>query len=486
MNLKLTINTCPRTNSLVLFLHKFAPAGWWLMAQILALWPTWLWMSRRMSDGSDDPLGLLALATLGIIIFQMRQQLCEQPNPFWLYTSLLLSVIATFASGHMPALVCGVLSMLAIAATLLAFLPQTLARLPILGLCILALPLLSSLQFYAGYPLRVITAEVSTWLLGLFHDVTRSGSTLLINGHLVIVDAPCSGVQMAWLGYFTACTLGVLYRLHNKQFFMQLPFVGLLVLAGNILRNSILVALQASEQQVIPEWLHQGIGFLTLGAVCFCIYLVMTIRLNPKQPANTIKNTSLQIKATVFGSTGWLRTGLMIFGVCVLGSAYQATAITALQNNMGTPYMDWSYTWKGTPIRPLALSEIELRFAQNFPGSITRMTDEKRTFVFRQINEATRKLHPAVDCYRGLGYSIEREQLYSDAQGLLWRCFVATQANTMLQVCEHIEDRHAQAYTDTSAWYWSALTQPNNGPWTTITIAQSINSVHTTPATMLE
>lgn len=486
MNAHLTINTYSRTSSLVLFLHNIAPVGWWLMAQIFALWPTWLWMAKRMSDGSDDPLGLLALATLGIIVFKMRQQLCEQPNRFWLYTSLFLTVIATFASGHIPALVCGLLSMLAIAATLLAFLPQTLARLPILGLCILALPLLSSLQFYAGYPLRVITAEVSTWLLGLFHHVTRSGSTLLINGRLVIVDAPCSGVQMAWLGYFTACTLGVLYRLNNKLFFVRLPFVGLFVLVGNILRNSILVALQASEQQVIPEWLHQGIGFLALGAVCFCIYIVMTTRLISNQPTSSIKITSAHTKPIVLEPVSWLRTGLMIFGVCVIGSAYQAMAITVPQNNTAIPYIDWSYTWKGAPIRPLALSEVEIRFAQNFPGEIVRMTDGSRTFVFRQVNEATRKLHPAVDCYRGLGYSIKREQLYSDAQGLLWRCFVATRGNTLLQVCEHIEDSNGQAYTDTSAWYWAALTQPNNGPWTTITIAQSISSIHTTPATMLE
>ena len=33
-------------------------------------------------------------------------------------------------------------------------------------LAVLALPLLSSLQFYAGYPLRVLTAELSQWLAG--------------------------------------------------------------------------------------------------------------------------------------------------------------------------------------------------------------------------------------------------------------------------------------------------------------------------------
>ena len=30
----------------------------------VALWPTWWWMGQRMVDGSDDPLGALALGEL--------------------------------------------------------------------------------------------------------------------------------------------------------------------------------------------------------------------------------------------------------------------------------------------------------------------------------------------------------------------------------------------------------------------------------------
>ena len=41
-----------------------APEWRWLALLALALWPTWWWMGQRMADGSDDPLGLLALAAL--------------------------------------------------------------------------------------------------------------------------------------------------------------------------------------------------------------------------------------------------------------------------------------------------------------------------------------------------------------------------------------------------------------------------------------
>jgi exosortase/archaeosortase family protein len=116
------------------------------------------------------------------------------------------------------------------------------ATAPVLGLSVLSLPLLASLQFYAGFPLRVVTAEASRWLLSIAHTVERTGSSLVVNGQLIIVDAPCSGVQMAWLGYFTACVATLATRISNKTFLLRLPIVGALVLMGNVLRNTVLVA----------------------------------------------------------------------------------------------------------------------------------------------------------------------------------------------------------------------------------------------------
>jgi exosortase/archaeosortase family protein len=134
---------------------------------------------------------------------------------------------------------------------------------------------LASLQFYAGYPLRVVTAEISRWLLALSHEVTRSGSSLLVNGHLVIVDAPCSGVQMVWLGYFTACLVALPAALTNRTFLMRLPVASVLVLTGNIVRNTLLVAAEASGQH-LPGWAHEAVGLVVLALVCSGIGWVMS------------------------------------------------------------------------------------------------------------------------------------------------------------------------------------------------------------------
>ena len=151
---------------------------------------------------------------------------------------------------------------------------SALATAPVIGLSLLSLPLLASLQFYAGYPLRVVTAEASRWLLSAGFSVERSGASLLVDGQLVIVDAPCSGVQMLWLGYFTACVVALHAGRRDGSFLARLPAVSILVLAGNVLRNSVLVALEASGRHP-AGWLHEAVGLVVLACVCGAIGWVM-------------------------------------------------------------------------------------------------------------------------------------------------------------------------------------------------------------------
>lgn len=244
-----------------------APEWRWLALLALALWPTWWWMGQRMVDGSDDPLGLLALAALGGLLWQHRRHLRAAPRLGFQTAALAGAVLTTSLHQQLPDLVVALIGLLSVAAGLIAFLPTRVATAPVLGLSVLSLPLLASLQFYAGFPLRVVTAEASRFLLSVAHTVERTGSSLVVNGQLVIVDAPCSGVQMAWLGYFTACVVALACHKSNKTFLLRLPLVGVLVLLGNVLRNTVLVSAQASGTP-LPAWAHDAVGLLVLAAVC--------------------------------------------------------------------------------------------------------------------------------------------------------------------------------------------------------------------------
>ncbi|MFT4266708.1 MAG: hypothetical protein QM586_05715, partial [Xenophilus sp.] len=132
---------------------------------------------------------------------------------------------------------------------------------------------------------------------------------------------------------------------------------------------------------------------------------------------------------------------------------------------------EWPREWDGAPLRPLALSAVEARFARQFPGDIARMTDGRHLFVLRHVVQPTRMLHPAADCYRALGWRIVQTRLERDGQARLWRCFQARRDGMPgLRVCERIEDAGGRAFTDTSAWYWAGVGGHSTGPWQAVTV----------------
>jgi hypothetical protein len=140
-----------------------------------------------------------------------------------------------------------------------------------------------------------------------------------------------------------------------------------------------------------------------------------------------------------------------------------------------TRHVEWPSEWDGRALRPLALSAVEQRFAARFPGAIGRFTDGERALVLRSVDAPTRMLHPAADCFRGLGYGIAQARLERDAQERLWRCFEATAPDGQrLRVCERIEAPDGRGFTDPSAWFWAASLGQSSGPWRAVTLVEAL------------
>jgi exosortase/archaeosortase family protein len=259
-----------------------SPALAWLALHAAALWPHGRWVWARAVDGSDGPLGLVAIVALVALLLHHRKSLRLTPNLPWLVAAAMWMVVATAAwmvtaltSVTVPPLAAALAAALSLGCGVAAWAPHTMARTPLAGLALLALPLVASLQFYVGYPLRLITAELSAWALqavGL--DAVRSGASMTVRGQLVIVDAPCSGVQMVWMAYFTACLVAAWWSLRDSTFLRRLPLVSVLVLLGNAARNSVLVALE-SRSEGLSSAAHEAIGLVALGAVLATVVLWM-------------------------------------------------------------------------------------------------------------------------------------------------------------------------------------------------------------------
>jgi exosortase/archaeosortase family protein len=136
----------------------------------------------------------------------------------------------------------------------------------------LSLPLVSTLQFYLGYPLRLPTTQLSALLLRLCGiHVHANGTTLLWAGERVIVDAPCSGIHMAWAGLFVAATLACWRRLSSRDTLRLFRWTGALVFVANVFRSTALFFLGAGIWR-LPAFAHEGIGLLVFAATVLLIY----------------------------------------------------------------------------------------------------------------------------------------------------------------------------------------------------------------------
>ena len=137
-------------------------------------------------------------------------------------------------------------------------------------------------------------------------------------------------------------------------------------------------------------------------------------------------------------------------------------------------FSSWPEIFEGRELERVSLSEREKFFKRGFPGDIARFSDGQREIVMRWVKTPTRKLHPASDCFRAIGYKIKHLPHRIDLTGVAWGCFRATRSAESLRVCEKIFDESGASWTDTSSWFWSAILKKTQGPWWAITVAESL------------
>jgi exosortase/archaeosortase family protein len=248
----------------------------WLPALLLlALWPHWLYVARRLVDGSDEPWGILALATVIVLLIRDRA-LFELPPRAALVASGLLAAAAALAELVLPDLAAAAIAMLAVGVYLAHALRRPAAALVVLLL--LALPIVASLQFYLGFPLRVLVAQASAQLLSIAGlAAVASGASIVSDGTTVLIDAPCAGIGMLWLGSFAAALLSYLNAADARRTLVNGLIAALLVLAANVVRNTVLFFPESGRVQW-PAWTHDAVGLVALAAVIVPLALIANRR----------------------------------------------------------------------------------------------------------------------------------------------------------------------------------------------------------------
>lgn len=229
--------------------------------QVAAFWPVWRWLAGRVVD--DAEAGGMAAALLAALLLPSPAGGEPRPRALWFAAAFTAAYAATFH--FVPPLIRALFALLSLAGTVGAMRGEAsgFAR---HGLFLLAAPVVPTLQFYLGYPLRVLVTHLAAvWLRCAGIGARVEGLGLAWNEKLVLVDAPCSGVRMIWGALLMALATAVLRGFGPVRTSVVVA-AGLLAAVGaNSLRAAALFFTEAGL--VALPGAHDAVGVLVFAAI---------------------------------------------------------------------------------------------------------------------------------------------------------------------------------------------------------------------------
>lgn len=256
--------------------------AWMLIALALSIWPVWRWMALRFADGSGDMWELLAAVTAAVVVIRDRwsESLSVEVTPgapkagidLWIPASCLVLYAASYS--NLSPLPRALLAMAALGTAMSSVWYGRRLEVALCGLLLISLPVMASLNFYLGYPLRVAAGTIAESLLQMNGIAAiREGAQLQWSGQIVAIDAPCSGVKMLWTGAYLSLSLAALMRLSNLRALALLMLSAVVVILANAFRATSLFFVETGLIQG-PKLLHDAVGLVMFAFAAATVFVL--------------------------------------------------------------------------------------------------------------------------------------------------------------------------------------------------------------------
>lgn len=254
------------TVSLPLVQGRIPPSLLLVAVQFAVFWPVWQWVAQRMVDVPENRTGVAALLLAAAVVRHAMPKGQSRAPQLLVPSLLMLAYIGLF---HLvPIHISAGLAVASLAFTL-ASIVDLRVRAGLAGLLALALPIVPSMQTHIGYPMRLWVAWLAAaWLRQAGVPVIAEGTCLHVDGMLLLVDEPCSGVHMLWAGLLIAFVVAGFMGMTVRRTLLCVCAIMAIVFAVNLLRAMWLLPFSSEIQH--DRLMHDavGIGVFVVGAPC--------------------------------------------------------------------------------------------------------------------------------------------------------------------------------------------------------------------------
>ena len=275
------------TQTVALTPQRLIITGSILLCLCLAFWQSGDWYLQRVKFSLEEAVSALLVIVmityLSVVTIVRSKTIYSLP----LYTLSVLLGLYTLSSLYLPSLISAALALSTICFALFWLAFGRIPGISFWALVALSLPVVPSLQFYLGYPARLISASLTVPLLQLNgYQVQQQGTYLVWQDQLLQFDGPCSGVTMLWAGLLLTLLLSFWHQLSLKKIIIALIIGILAVLFGNVIRAASLFYLElgvlqeAVEIPLNSELIHNSVGVAAFIFVAvFIVYLTHRLSL---------------------------------------------------------------------------------------------------------------------------------------------------------------------------------------------------------------
>lgn len=473
-----------------------------LILLLVAFWHSLYWFITRTADNSDEPWGLISLATVFILVILSWNRKSSFFNAGKLVpVCVVLVSLYCVCFAMVPPLVRCLIAVCAAGVVLWTrCIPGRRNALALFGFLILSSPVLASLQFFVGFPLRLLITNITAAIMQFSGTaVAVAGTSFEHQNQLILVDSPCSGINMLWAGLYFCFVICWTKQLSALRSVLLLCFSVIGVLFTNVARATIMVYIEILRDRGFNfhDVAHDFVSvasFITL-AIALAVFGNMLARERFRLPdplhqgetersglmANETETFNENSSHEVLSNDSVPKLNAQGAGAKVyVFSLVVASAVAFLLPFFQVPYhedttqivrTEFPNQFEGRGLKPVKLSETETRFSTGFPGRIAKFTDGSRTILFRQVNKPTRQLHPSSDCYKGNCFQLHPMAALRDEDGKIWSRFSAVKNGQRLEVREIVSDSKGRSWSDISSWYWSAILGKTQSPWIAVTVA---------------